>query len=244
MSPAEDPGGRRAFPTTHWSLVLSAGGQTDDGRTALADLCEAYWYPLYAYARRCGARPNEAEDQTQAFFAHLLEKDLLTAPDESRGRFRYFLRTAFRNYASTQYAARRAVKRGGGQRILSLDIARGERRYELEPADELTPDKVFDRQWALRAMERALDRVGERLDAAGSGEMFRAIRPILQGGTTTASYEDLATELGSTAQAVRAAVYRARKSYAQHLRAEIASTVAHADELDDEVADLMAAIRG
>lgn len=235
----------RKFPTTRWSVVVSArGASTLGARDALGTLCENYWYPLYAFARKRGAQPSEAEDLTQAFFTRLLERRGLPEVGESRGRFRHYLLACFRNHWANTRREASAEKRGGGRRVLSLDVEEGEARYAREPVDTLTPEKLYDRQWALTILERALRGVEAQLRAAGHGELFDAIGPLLSGASHDLTYADLAARLGSTAEAVRAAVYRARRRYADLVRAEIAQTVTDPSEIESEVAALMEAVRG
>lgn len=232
------------FATTHWSLVVAAGADTSpDSRAALATLCEAYWYPLYAFVRRRGSDAHEAQDLTQAFFAKLLEKDYLRDVDRDRGRFRSFLITAFRHFVSKERAAARALKRGGGRKALSLDFEDGERRYRLEPATHVTPDKVYERRWALTLLDRVLDGLRQALAARGKEPVFDALKGFLTGGESR-SYREIGVELGMTEGAVKVAVHRLRSRYRDALRAEITRTVAGPDEVDEEIRHLLEALAG
>jgi RNA polymerase sigma-70 factor (ECF subfamily) len=233
------------FETTRWSMILAAGKAGDDGaREALARLCETYWYPLYAHARRKGNPPEVAEDLTQGFFAELLEKGWVGAADPQRGRFRTFLLTAFRRHLSRARDRDGAKKRGGDRRRLSLDFEDGERRYSLEPVHDLTAERVFDRRWALTLLDRVLGLLRERMEECGRERQFAALRPFLPGGGEGRPYAEIAGELGLTEGAVKVAVHRLRARYRDLLRAEIGETVEDPGRVDDEIRDLMAALAG
>lgn len=227
------------FPTTRWSMVVAAGiGEDPAGRAALESLCAGSWEPLYAFARRGGAGPEEAADLVQGFFADLLERDAIRAADPGRGRFRTFLLASFRHHASKVRARDRAAKRGGGATAIPLDFAAGERRYLAEPVDDRTPEGVYERQWTLALLERVL----ERLRAAYSGdraELFETLRPWLVAGASPPSHAEAANRLGMGEGAVKVALHRMRRRYRDLLREAIAETVESPDEVDDEIRHLL-----
>jgi len=241
----ESTPGRRRFLTTQWSVVLAASGD-DSGaaKTALADLCASYWYPLYAFARRGGATEHDAQDQVQAFFATLLEKDYLRAADRDRGRFRTFLLTAFQNHTSKERDKQNAQKRGGLRTHLTLDFRDGERRYLREPTDDLTPERIYERRWALTLLAHALERLEERLRKDGKERVFSALSPFLAAGTLRPSYDEAAEGAGLSVSAVKSAVRRLRGAYRDALRDEIARTVPDGDAVDQEIRHLMEAVAG
>ncbi len=235
----------QVFHTTRWTVVLAAGDKDrPDARTALETLCGAYWYPLYAYARRRGRPLQEAQDLTQAFFTDLIEKNTVGAADRSRGRFRAFLLGAFKRFASREYERARARKRGGGCATLRLDFDEGERRYALEPSHELTPERVYDRQWAMMLLEGVLDRLREEMVAARKERLFEALKAFLTGVDDLPAYREVAGQLGMTEGAVKVAVHRLRGRYREILRGAIADTVETTDEVDREISDLLGALRG
>jgi RNA polymerase sigma-70 factor (ECF subfamily) len=228
------------FHTTCWTVVLAAGDRdAPEARRALATLCETYWYPIYAFARRKGHAPTEAEDLTQGFFGSLLEKDYVNAADPERGRFRAFLLTAFRRYVTRERDRARAQKRGGGNAPLSLDFAYGERRYAIEPSHELTPERAFDRRWALTLLETVVERLQKEMGDAGKQELFDGLKPHLLAPADGAAYAELAGRLDSTEGAVKTALHRLRTRYRDLLRAEIAETVAAPEEVDGEIGYLL-----
>jgi len=233
-----------SFAPTRWSVVVAAGGHgTADTHAALTTLCEAYWYPLYAWARRRGRAAADAEDLTQGFFAELLEKGWVEAADPGRGRFRAFLLTAFKRHAGRMRDREAAQKRGGDRVRLSLDFDDGERRYALEPAHETTAERVYERRWALTLLERVLDGLRREAEEAGKGGPFLALCGFLPGGTDDRSYAEVAEGLAMTEGAVKVAVHRLRARYRDRLRAEVAETVATPDEVDAELEALLAALR-
>jgi len=232
------------FASTRWSLVAAAGqGGSPEAQQALAVLCQVYWYPLYAYARRRFARAEDAQDLTQEFFAQLLEKDYLQAADLNRGKFRSFLLTAFKNFLSKERDRANAQKRGGGRRILPLDIQAGEKRYHLEPPDHGTPESIYERRWALTLLEQALTLLRQEFANAGKQKLFESLKGTLTGDSSTEPYSRIAEKLGMTEQAVKVAVHRMRQRYKELLRGEIAQTVAADEEIDDELRDLFNAVR-
>lgn len=229
------------FATTRWSLVAAARDAAAPGsRQALADLCGAYWYPVYAYVRRRGHDRHAAQDLTQAFFARLLEKNDLAAADRTRGRFRTFLLTACQHFLANAHDHATAKKRGGGRAAIPLDFADADVRYSHEPAHEETPERLFDRRWALDLLDRALGELKAEYEESGRGKLFDALKGCLASGD--AAYADLAAGLGLTEGAVKVAVHRLRQRYRDRLRAAIAETVAAPEDVDDEVRDLFAAL--
>ena len=229
--------GERSFATTRWSLVLAAGA---GGSRALAELCRAYWFPLYAFTRRLGHGPHDAEDFTQGFFADLLARDALAGVAAERGRFRSFLLASLKNFLADQRDRARAQKRGGGAPVISFDAVAAEERYALEPAGDGAPELLFDRAWALAVVERALGRVGD--EYSDQTAVFEALRPLLTGGGAQSSYAEIGTALGLQEGAVKVAVHRLRKRYAQALRAEIAETLLDPSEAEAELRHLLAVL--
>jgi RNA polymerase sigma-70 factor (ECF subfamily) len=239
---ARDSGPGR-FATTHWSIVLAAGDRTSPhSREALAALCTAYWYPLYAYVRHQGYPKDQAEDLTQEFFARLLEKDFLRSVDPAKGRFRAFLMGCFRHFMANQNDRPRAQKRGGGRAILSLDFPDAENRYRLEPADTLTLEKRYQRQWALTLLDQVLTRMHDESVRARQGRVFDALKVFLTGDDRASSYAQVARALGMTVGAVKVAIHRQRRRYREVLREEIGRIVGDPAEIDDEIRDLFTAL--
>lgn len=242
QNPSNDPSPAH-FPTTRWSLVIQAGDPDAPlARESLAELCGAYWYPLYAYIRRRGHDPEQARDLTQDFFARALEKGLLAEADPTRGRFRSFLRTVCAHFLANRRDWDQARKRGGGRATVSIDAIDAEGRYSRELADGLTPDRIFDRSWALTLLGRVLDRLGREYDEAGKAATFAALRGVLSEDPEAPSYAAIAAGLGSTEGAARVAAHRLRRRYGELLRQEIAATLAEPAEVDDEIRDLFAAL--
>jgi len=230
------------FASTHWSIVLAAGHRSSpDSRAALAKLCGAYWVPLYAYARRRVLDVHAAQDLTQAFFAQLLEKNPLAVARPERGRFRAFLLTAFKHFLANVRDQARAQKRGGGVAPLPLDFASGESRLTREPADNMTPERLYERQWVLSLLEQVLARLRDEFIRAGKERHFEQLKVFITPQTAPASYAELAPALGLTEAAAAVAVHRLRRRYRELLRAEIAQTVASPNEVDDEIRSLFAA---
>jgi RNA polymerase sigma-70 factor (ECF subfamily) len=229
------------FATTRWSLVAAAQDPAaPESRQALADLCAAYWYPVYAYVRRSGHDHHQAQDLTQAFFARLLEKNDLADADRTRGRFRSFLLTACQHFLANQHDYEKAKKRGGGRSHVALDFEDADHRYAREPAHDDTPERLFDRRWALDLLDRALTELRGEYEESGRGKLFDALKGTLTGGAE--AYADLAQSLDMTEGAVKVAVHRLRQRYRDRLRAAIAETVERPEDVDDEVRDLFASL--
>jgi DNA-directed RNA polymerase specialized sigma24 family protein len=225
--------------------VLSAGDPTSESYgDALGSLCSTYWYPLYAYARRRGYPTDEAADLTQEFFARLLEKQFLRTADQERGRFRSFLLTVFKRFLTKELERGRALKRGGGRPPLSIDVATGEQRYGLEPRDEWTAEKLFERGWALTLLDSVVTRLGREFEERNRSALFEACRPCLMGSEAGPVYSTIAAELGMSETAGRVAVHRMRQRYRELLREEIRHTVETPEDVDDELRRLRSALRG
>jgi RNA polymerase sigma-70 factor (ECF subfamily) len=233
---------RSRFPSTRWSLISSVRGADSRAEMALADLCQAYWPPVYAFARSRGQTVEQAEDLTQGFFTKLLERELVIKADRQRGRFRTYLLTAFTRFMANEHERSNARKRGGGHTILSMDIESAEGQLPIEAADGLTPETLFARQWARTLLNRALDRLTE-LERAAHPETFDRISGYLLGTETSMSYRELADELGMTEGAVKVSVHRLRKRFGQVLRDEVAETVDGSEAVTEELRFLLDALR-
>jgi RNA polymerase sigma factor (sigma-70 family) len=240
-----DPGGKNdsRFATTRWTVVLAAGAATSaDSRAALEGLCRSYWYPLYTYLRRRGCDVHQAEDWTQGFFAALLQGHALEQARPERGKFRSFLLVSLNHFLADQRDRAQARKRGGGKEIVSLDVADAETRYRLEPAHDLTPEKLFEKAWALTVLNNAMTHLRTEFTEAGKQDLFESLKPYLPAGRGPASYQDVAAKLGMTEGAVKVAVHRLRDRYRQIVRAQVAQTVATPEQVEEEIRDLFAAL--
>lgn len=222
------------FAQTQWSLVRRAAGTDSSAGLALEKLCQAYWYPLYAFVRRTGASPHDAEDATQGFFLHLIDKGALAKVDQGLGTFRSFLLAALKNFLSHEREKAHAQKRGGGQAAIALDAQSAEERYALEPKDTLSPDRLYDRRWALTLLDRTQLRLRQEYVAGGKGELFDTLRPTLA-GSRDLPYIELAAKLGMTEGALKTAVHRLRDRYRATLRSEVADTVADPADVEEEL---------
>lgn len=230
--------------TTQWSQVLAArDGSDTQARAALESLCGTYWESLYAFVRHQGSSPDEAADLTQAYFTELLEKEFLTAVDPAKGRFRAFLLASMKNFLSHERERDRALKRGGGHRILSLDVEGAEQRYGVQPTEEMSPDQAFEYRWAVTMLNRALERLRQDSSASGRAEQFDVLKQYLTSATEQTPYREVTSTLGMSEGAVKMAVSRLRARLGQCLRAEVADTVADPSEIDDEVRRLLEALR-
>jgi RNA polymerase sigma factor (sigma-70 family) len=233
------------FPTTHWSRVVTAASRdAPEAREALSSLCQAYWYPIYAYVRHRGHTPEQAQDLTQDFFAYILENDLIAKADPTRGRFRAFLRTVCARQLAERRDRQNAAKRGGGRSPLPIDPCDAERRYALEPAHELTPERIFDRTWALTLLCRVVERLRREYDDAGRSDRFDELLAILTRDPASDPYAEIALRLGTTEGNVRVAIHRLRRRYALLLREEIAATVGDEAQIDGEIRALFSALEG
>jgi len=244
-SPESVAPGAREFSTTHWSVVLAAGdAASPQSAEALEKLCRAYWFPLYAYVRRSGHGPEDAQDLTQAFFKHFLENNAVSRADRQRGRFRSFLLTSLQNFISNEWKRARAQKRGGGRALLAWDELTPENRYKPETASEQTPDKLFDLRWALTLFQQALARLREEFAAAGKREHFERLKDYLSAEVGEGAYAEIAAHLGISRGAVAVAVHRLRQRYGQLVRDEVAHTVASPAEVEEELRYLIKLVSG
>ncbi|MBI5387006.1 MAG: sigma-70 family RNA polymerase sigma factor [Verrucomicrobia bacterium] len=233
------------FATTHWSLVLTAQhGNPARAHEALSVLCRTYWYPLYAFVRRQGHGPHDAQDLTQEFFARLLAKNYLADVAREKGKLRSFLLAALKHFLANEWDRARAAKRGGAQAPISLDDTDAETRYLLEPADVMSADRIFERRWALTLLDQVLRRLRTEQADAGKLVAYEQLKPCLTGPKESAPYAELATKLGMTEGAVKVAAHRLRRRYRELLREEIAQTVASPAEVDDEIRHIIAVLSG
>lgn len=232
-----------AFRTTHWSVV-SAASQADTARshTALAQLCQTYWQPLYAYVRRVGYSPCDAQDFTQEFFVRLLAGNSLAAADQSRGRFRSYLLASLKHFLANERDRARAQKRGGGVLPVPIDAITAETGLSLEPADPVTAEKLFERRWALTLLNQVLVKLRKDYMAAGKEDLFEQLKFTLTEASRSVPYAEIARRSGMTEGSVKVAVHRLRQKYRALLRAEIAQTVAEPESVEDELHSLFAAL--
>jgi RNA polymerase sigma factor (sigma-70 family) len=234
------PQGRR-FAPTDWSVVLAAGQRdTPQSTAALEQLCRTYWYPVYAYIRRQGHTPEAAEDSTQEFFARLLAKDYLGALQSEQGRFRWFLLCTVKRFLINEYERAQAAKRGGTREHLPFDGPMAEGRYGREAADETTPDKLFDRAWAMALIQQVHGLLEEEYAVEGKAKLFQRLHVFLSGDRAEVSYAEAGARLGMTDNAVRVAVHRLRRRYRELLRAQVAQTTGTRADLEQELRDLRA----
>jgi RNA polymerase sigma factor (sigma-70 family) len=237
-----DPG-RRRFATTRWSLILAAAGpESTRAESALASLCEIYWFPVYAFVRRTGASVDDARDLTQAFFLKVLEKGYFKEARQERGRFRSFLLTAVRHFLANERDAAYAAKRGGRLLHIPLEFDDGERQYLIEPVEDETPERMYERRWALTVMDRAMGRLAARYTKPDRQKTFQTLRPLLVGHDPD-SYAMAAATLDVTEGALRVALHRLRRSFAASLRDVIAETVERPEDVDQELQHLLASVR-
>ena len=231
------------FATTRWSMVLAAGaGPSERADRALAELCSGYWHPLYAYVRRRGYDPDDACDLTQAFFARLIEHRKLAAADPVRGRFRSFLLTSMRNFLASVWRRESAAKRGGGADVVSIDATDAENRYQIEPADNRTPEAEYERRWALALIGRAVEDVRRVYADRGEAELFDTLKAYLGADDGGAPYDELSRRLGRSEAALRTALSRLRARWRTRLREIVAETVQGDHLVDDELNDLVRAL--
>jgi RNA polymerase sigma-70 factor (ECF subfamily) len=236
-----DPGGGERFVTTHWSAVMrGGGGDSAAAREALAELCQTYWYPLYCFIRRQGRTPHEAEDLTQGFFARLLEKNFVSDAHQARGKFRSFLLVALKGFLANEWDRQHAQKRGGFQTAVEMDQAMAEVRLDAELKQPLTPEKLFERQWALMMLERTMSQLREEYTVTGRAKLFEHLSAGLAQEPSAISYAEIARELHLTEASVKQASYRLRARYREILRGEIGKTVSSPQEIDDELRFLFA----
>lgn len=233
------------FETTNWSMILRATvGESSEAREALAGLCQTYWPPVYALIRRRGLSASDAEDLTQAYFTRFLEKGYLHDFRPEVGRFRTFLRASVSHFLSNEWDRERALKRGGGRPLISLDAREAVEGHLREPADPATPETVFEREWAASVLRRCLGRLRQEQDGGGGPSRFERLKPFLVGEGPASGYAEVAGELGVSDSTVRVAVHRLRKRFGVLLREEIARTVADPADVDAEIRWLLSALRG
>lgn len=237
-------GGNGSFRTTQWTAVITAGNRNDpEADAALAQLCETYWYPIYAYIRRRGASPEDAEDLTQEFFARLLQRNFLEGITREGGKFRSFLLTAVNRFLCNEWRRNQAEKRGGGKVLVSLD-RQAEDRYRLEPVDEMTPEKLFERRWAFTLLDEVMGCIRDEYAHAGRATLFKRLQPYITGGADLPGYGAIAPTLGMSETAVKTAVHRLRARFNERLRQEIMRTVGSVGEVDGEVRYLISVSAG
>ncbi len=240
----DDDSARYVFSTTHWSVVLAAGdADSAEAESALGELCQNYWYPLYAFVRRKGYPQHDAKDLTQGFFEHLLAKDGLSRADPQKGRFRSFLLGSLKNYISVVHRKAGAAKRGGGTTTISIDEEIGEQRYKIEPQDSETPESLFNRSWALDLLDQAQLRLRQRYEKLGQIELYRALSPFITPGEEGITYAQKVEELGMSTSAVTAAIHRLRKAYRRALQEALGEIVADPEEIEDERQFLLSSLQ-
>lgn len=234
-----------AFATTRWTLVLQAASSDSKIRQeALAELLSTNWFPLYTYLRRSGHSPHAAEDLIQGFFVRLLEKNLLEGiQDGRRGRFRSFLLVCLKNYVNNEWKKDSAIKRGGATRTISLDFQSADKKYQIEPLHQLTPEHAFERAWAVELIDRAMRRVAESWKSTGKGKQFAELKAFLLPEDQTPSYEEVAKRLSAKKDSLKVAVHRLRKEFRRTLCSEVAETLERGDLLEDEINRLFASLQ-
>lgn len=235
--------GAAAFATTHWSVVLEAQGESPAAQDALEKLCRTYWRPVYSFIRRQGVGLEEAEDFTQGFFALLLERRDLDAVRREKGRLRSYLLTSVKHFLASEKRRAMAIKRGKGQRLVPLEELSAIERTEMEPADPLSADRLYERRWAWTLMEQVLRRLKDEYRTAGNGALFDWLKQLLPDEPGAPSRAEIAARLGMTENAVRQAFHRFRHRYHVLLREEISHTVAIASDIEDELRHLIAVLR-
>jgi RNA polymerase sigma factor (sigma-70 family) len=232
--------GRSSFRTTHWSVVLAAAERGSPGADeALARLCQAYWYPLYAFIRRRGHGPEEAEDLTQEFFARLVDKNYLMGITVEGGKFRSYMLTVLKHFLTNEWERAQTQKRGGGKNAFSMDDETAEERYKFEPVDHMTPENIFERRWALTLLDQVMARLRDEYATGGKAELFDRLRPCLSGAERLIPYAELGATVGLSESAVKVAVHRLRKRYGELLRVEIGDTVSGPEEIEEEIRHLI-----
>lgn len=235
-SPLRGPG---LFVTTHWSVVLAARDKSSpNAAAALEALCRTYWHPVYAFVRRQGHSPSDAEDLTQEFFARLLAKDYIQAADREKGRFRTFLRVALKRFLANEWDRARRLKRGGGIPWLTLDTPGAEQRYLVDLSNAPSPDQIYERRWARTLLDQALSRLRASYESAGKTLEFEKLKGALTAEREAIDYSELAHALKVNEGAARVAVHRLRKQFRQTFRAAVAETVSHPDEVKEELRHL------
>jgi RNA polymerase sigma factor (sigma-70 family) len=235
---------RAQFALTHWSAVLRASDEDSQvASNALEELCRVYWFPLYAFARRRGSTPADAEDLTQAFFARLLERNFVALADPAKGRFRTFLLTLFKRFLANEWNREHTQKRGGFQPVLSIESDLAESRLGAEPAHAEQPDILFERHWALTLLDQVMKRLEEEYNGSGRGRLFEQLEGCLVRDATALPYAEIASRLNLSEAAVKMAMQRLRARYRAIVREEIGKTVATLEDVELELRDLFEAFR-
>ena len=234
--------GAVAFTTTHWSVVLEAQGESPAAQDALEKLCRTYWRPIYSFLRRQGFGPEEAKDITQGFFAQLLERRSLNAVRQEKGRLRSYLLGALKYFLADEQRRAMAIKRGKGERLIPLEELRADEGTDMEPADPLTPEMIYEHRWALTVLECVMSRLKDEYRAAGNAALFDLLKQLLPDEPGAPSQAEIAAHLGITENAVRQAFYRFRQRYQSLLREQIAHTVATPGDIEDELRHLIAVV--
>jgi RNA polymerase sigma factor (sigma-70 family) len=235
-----DSHGPRVFATTHWSVVLAAqNGESEPKRRALESLCGSYWYPIYVYVRRKGYSPHDAQDLTQEFFAQLIAKGILLAVDRERGKFRSFLLATLDHVAAREWNRAHRLKRGTQYSFLSWEDEKPEDRYLQEPANVETPERDFDRQWAITVLSRTMEELRKECEANGKAALFAELKPRLAGDTELGSYSAISQRLGMSEAWLRVAIHRMRRRFGELLRNEVAQTVGSTEDVETELRYLM-----
>lgn len=242
---SSDNSGRHQFSTTHWSLILTAqGSDSIPAGRALANLCETYWYPLYAFVRRNGHSSHDAQDLTQAFFEKLLEKNYLGDVVQEKGRFRSFLLASLKHFLANEWKRSQAAKRGGGTVQISLDDTEAEARYQLEPVEEMNAERLFERRWAMTMLDLVMNRLRKEMETANKLDLFEELKGRLSGGGDAESFAESGKHLNLSEGAARVAAHRMKKRYREILRESIGETVADLSEVEDEIRYLISILSG
>ena len=228
------------FQPTQWTLVRRAGVNSTQSQDALETLCRNYWYPIYAFIRRNGRAPHDAQDLTQEFFARFLETNSIGRADPKRGKFRTFLLGALKNFLTDAHRKATAWKRGGGIQIVSLEETDAEERYRVEPVDNRTPDQVYEQRWVVGLLEKAMARLRDEFQAAGKNRQFQVLKVFLSREGDDESYEAAGAELNTSGKTIAVAVHRIRRRFRQVVRSAIADTVSSPEELEEEYRSLFA----
>jgi RNA polymerase sigma-70 factor (ECF subfamily) len=224
-------------------VAAAARTGSSDAQAALGELCQRYWYPLYAFLRRSGSDQERAQDLTQGFFLDLIEHQRIAVADPERGRFRTFLLASLKNFRANRQREERTLKRGGQMPVVSIDFAAGEQRYSNEPFHEMTPERLFERKWALQLLHQALDQLEADAIKRGKSELFTLVRPLLAGGSLETGYSEMAERVGMTVGAVKVAVHRWREEFGRIIRDEIRRTVVSEEDVDSEIELLLQAMQ-
>lgn len=230
------------FAATHWTVVLTARGDNTQSRVALEKLCQSYWPPIYAYVRRQGHTPHDAQDLTQEFFTRLLKKNYLADVDRSKGKFRSFLLASLKHFLANEWDKAHAQKRGGGKIIFSIDQKAAESSCGFDLPDHLTAEKIFERRWAMTLLEQTLARLRREYIGDGKEKLFEQLKSTLTGDRNSIPYAEMAIRLRTSEGNIKVAVHRLRQRYRELLRAEIAETVSNREEVEDELRNLFAAL--